>query len=228
MKWLKLMESSFMRVIPKSLKTNIIGLAHEGHQYAEKTLQLLRQTCWFPGMSKQFLSYVEGCLPCNAAQAHTPPIPLEPNLLPDRPWQRLHADFKGPSKESITYMSLSINTQSIQKLIWLLLQVLRSLSLSWTMFLSFIAIQRQSLQIMASIPQVINWRSMQSKKALGWHLLLQMILSVMVSWKILSSWCANSSLLQLLKIRIQRRSHTTIYSIIVLLHIVWQHILKQS
>ena len=83
-------------VIPESLQTDIIGLAHEGHQYAEKTLQLLRQTCWFPGMRKQVLSYVESCLPCNAAQAHTPPFPLEPNLLPDRPWQRLHADFKGP------------------------------------------------------------------------------------------------------------------------------------
>ena len=83
-------------VIPESLQTDIIGLAHEGHQYAEKTLQLLRQTCWFPGMKKQVLSYVESCLPCNAAQAYTPPVPLEPNLLPHRPWQRLHADFKGP------------------------------------------------------------------------------------------------------------------------------------
>ena len=111
MNWLKLMESSFMRVIPKSLQTDIIGWAHEGHQYAEKTLQLLRQTCWFPGMSKQFLSYVEGCLPCNAAQAHTPPIPLEPNLLPDRPCQRLHADFKGPIKGKY-YLHVIINRYS--------------------------------------------------------------------------------------------------------------------
>ena len=83
-------------VIPVSLQTDIIGLAHEGHQYAEKTLQLLRQTCWFPGMRKQVLSYVESCLPCNTGRAHTPTVPLEPNLLPDRPWQRLHADFNGP------------------------------------------------------------------------------------------------------------------------------------
>ena len=28
---------------------------------------------------------------------HTIPLyPLEPNLLPERPWQKLHADFKGP------------------------------------------------------------------------------------------------------------------------------------
>ena len=88
-------------VIPESLQTDIIGLAHEGHQYSEKTLQLLRQTCWFPGMRKQVFSYVESCLPCNAARAHTPPVPLKPNLLPDRPWQRLHADFKGPHRRKV-------------------------------------------------------------------------------------------------------------------------------
>ena len=47
-------------------------------------------------MKKQVLSYIESCLPCNAARAHTPPVLLEPNLLPGRPWQRLHVDFKGP------------------------------------------------------------------------------------------------------------------------------------
>ena len=98
-------------VIPESLQTDIIGLAHEGHQYAEKTLQLLRQTCWFPGMRKQVLSYVESCLPCNVAQAHTPPVPLEPNLLPNRPWQRLHADFKG-SIEGRYYLHVIIDQYS--------------------------------------------------------------------------------------------------------------------
>ena len=117
-------------VIPDSLQTDIIGLAQEGHQYAEKTLQLLRQTCSFPGMRKEVFSYVESCLPCNAARAHAPPVPLEPNLLPDRPWQTLHADFKGPIEGRITYTSLQISTPSIRKLTCLLLQVLRSLSLS--------------------------------------------------------------------------------------------------
>ena len=29
---------------------------------------------------------------------HTQIVPLEPNLLPDKPWQRLHTDFKGPNE----------------------------------------------------------------------------------------------------------------------------------
>ena len=53
-------------------------------------------------------------------------------------------------------------------------------------------------------------------------------LSVMVSRKILSSWCANISILLLPKLRIQRRSYTTVYSIIVLLHLVQQDVLQQS
>ena len=83
-------------VIPTTLHADIIGLAHEGHQYAEKTLQLLRQTSWFPGMRKSISEYVATCHGCNSALPHNPPVPLEPNLLPERPWQMLHCDFKGP------------------------------------------------------------------------------------------------------------------------------------
>ena len=40
--------------------------------------------------------HVAACIPCNAASHHNPPVPLEPNFLPQRPWQNVHADFKGP------------------------------------------------------------------------------------------------------------------------------------
>ena len=83
-------------VIPRSLQARCIEAAHEGHQYITKTLQLLRQTCWFPEMHKLVANYVSSCIPCNSASHHNPPVPLEPNLLPDGPWQKLHADFKGP------------------------------------------------------------------------------------------------------------------------------------
>ena len=83
-------------VLPVSLRANAIGLAHEGHQCADNMFQLLRQTCWFPGMRKQVQGFVASCLPCNAAQPHTHPVPLQPNFLPDWPWQKVHADFKGP------------------------------------------------------------------------------------------------------------------------------------
>ena len=83
-------------VLPSTLWVPAVTAAHEGHLYADKTLQLLRRTCWFPGMRKTVYDYVESCLPCNASSPHNPPVPLQPNLLPDRAWQKLHCDFKGP------------------------------------------------------------------------------------------------------------------------------------
>ena len=47
-------------------------------------------------MRKQVTEFVTSCNPCNAAIPHVAPIPLQPNLLPSRPWEKLHADFKGP------------------------------------------------------------------------------------------------------------------------------------
>jgi hypothetical protein len=47
-------------------------------------------------MRKDVLDYVESCIACLAAIPRNTPVPLEPNFLPERAWQNLHADFKGP------------------------------------------------------------------------------------------------------------------------------------
>ena len=83
-------------IIPEKLQGEIIGLAHEAHFGIDKTVALIRETCWFPKMSEKVNSYVQSCKGCNAANSHTPPVPLQPNMLPEKPWQMLHADFKGP------------------------------------------------------------------------------------------------------------------------------------
>ena len=83
-------------VIPGELQPLVVQIAHEGHLGSDKTLGLLRETCWFPGMGEMVRQYVESCLPCLAAVPGTQQEPLKPTLLPERPWQHLHADFKGP------------------------------------------------------------------------------------------------------------------------------------
>ena len=90
---------------PTSLQAEVIGSAHEGHMGADKTLNLLRQSCWFPNMGQLVREYVRTCLPCAAAVPHTPPVPLKPNLLPEHPWQNLHANFKGPIGEKYVVIS---------------------------------------------------------------------------------------------------------------------------
>ena len=83
-------------IIPIAMQANVVALSHEGHQATDKTLNLLRQFCWFPRMGKAVAEYVGSCLGCNAATDQSHPVPLEPNLLPERAWQHVHADFKGP------------------------------------------------------------------------------------------------------------------------------------
>ena len=67
-------------IIPESLQAEVIGLAHEGHIGTTKTLSLLRQTCWFPQMSK-LNEYVQTCLPCSAAIPFMHPESLKPHVI---------------------------------------------------------------------------------------------------------------------------------------------------
>ena len=83
-------------LIPSELQATVVQLVHEGHLGHEKTLNTLRQSNWFPGMSEMVKKYMESCLACQAAELRSGQEPLKPTMLPKRPWQCLHADFKGP------------------------------------------------------------------------------------------------------------------------------------
>jgi hypothetical protein len=83
-------------IIPGQLQAQVVELAHEGHMGQEKTLQLLRQYAWFPNMGNMVKDWVETCVPCQASLPGTGQEPLRSIPYPEGPWQRLHADYKGP------------------------------------------------------------------------------------------------------------------------------------
>lgn len=83
-------------VIPEELQPIVVQLAHEGHMGYDKTISTLRESNWFPGMGDMVRKYVETCLACQANDPSTDQEPLKPTKLPDRPWQYIHADYKGP------------------------------------------------------------------------------------------------------------------------------------
>ena len=83
-------------VIPAELQALVVQIAHEAHLGADKTLGLLRETCWWPGMYAMVREYVETCVPCQAAMPHTNQEPMKATQPPDSPWQHVHMDFKGP------------------------------------------------------------------------------------------------------------------------------------
>lgn len=53
-------------VLPSTLRSRAIKIAHEGHQGIVKTKQLLREKVWFPGIDKEVQRVVGECMACQA------------------------------------------------------------------------------------------------------------------------------------------------------------------
>jgi len=83
-------------VIPQTLQTKVIQLAHEGHQGIVKTKQLIREKVWFPGVDKQVENICKSCIPCLASVPKTTTEPLVMSDLPDSVWSEVSIDFCGP------------------------------------------------------------------------------------------------------------------------------------
>ena len=154
-------------------------------------------------MRKQVLSYVENCLPCNAARAHTPPVPLEPNLLYDKPWQRLHADFKGPI-EGKYYLHVITDQYSKYPEVDLVTST-RFKKLKPVLDRAFATHGYPETVTTDNGPPYPSYEKEKYAKVKGFRLT-----PVTSDNPQCNGFVANSSILQLPKIRIQRQSYTTI------------------
>ena len=74
------------------LRTQSLGLAHEGHMGIVDTRQKLRTKLWWPGMDKAAERYCSTCLGCQLVARPDPPEPLKPTPLPQGPWLDLAID----------------------------------------------------------------------------------------------------------------------------------------
>ena len=83
-------------VIPASLQSTTLQLAHEGHQGIVRTKQLLREKVWWPGIDKDVEHLIRSCISCQAQSSQSCPQPLTMTEMPSRPWTVLHADLCGP------------------------------------------------------------------------------------------------------------------------------------
>ena len=84
-------------LIPKELRADVLSAAHEGHPGIVGMLRQLRLSVWWPGMTKDATEYVETCnTGCAPATNKNSPLPMGVRDTPDRPWQHVAADFKGP------------------------------------------------------------------------------------------------------------------------------------
>lgn len=85
-------------VLPRSLQSQAVDLAHVGHQGIVKTKRLLREKVWFSGIDTLVEEKVKNCLACQATSrsAAERPEPLKMTKLPQSAWKEISVDFFGP------------------------------------------------------------------------------------------------------------------------------------
>ena len=85
-------------IIPESLQSRVIQLAHEGHFGMTMMKRRLRQYYWWPSMDRHIELTVKNCSYCAESdkpyKCQTPP--LTPVPLPERVWQKVAMDIMGP------------------------------------------------------------------------------------------------------------------------------------
>ena len=80
-------------VMPESLWSRTVLLAHEGHQGVTRIKSRLREKVWWPGMDKQVEDFVRSCYPCQLVGPRGKPEPLRPRELSEAPWQEIGIDL---------------------------------------------------------------------------------------------------------------------------------------
>ena len=98
---LSMKEGCLMRqdklLIPPKLRPDVLEVAHEGHPGADSMLRHVRQTCWWPNMSRDVKEFVKTCsVGCAAAGTHTTKPPAGTKKPPQTVGEEFAADFKGP------------------------------------------------------------------------------------------------------------------------------------
>lgn len=88
-------EDTFQLVLPEALKEEVLKEVHQnhGHQGIERTLELLRLRCYWPGMSKSVLVWCQKCERCQVAKEGPATGSFLGHLLASRPNEILAMDY---------------------------------------------------------------------------------------------------------------------------------------
>ena len=129
-------KSRMQLILPIHLKQKVLNSCHDqvGHQGIVRTLSLLRERFYWPGMHKQATLYVNKCQKCMKRKAIPDVAPLQP-IIVSQPMELVHMDFLSiePSKGNIenvlvitdhftryaqAYASKTQTAQATAKLLW--------------------------------------------------------------------------------------------------------------
>lgn len=82
--------------IPSKLRGKVIMVGHEGHMGITSMKNRLRKSVWWKGMDKDIEEFCKSCHGCQLVSRPDAAEPIHRTELPERPWQMLGLDFKGP------------------------------------------------------------------------------------------------------------------------------------
>lgn len=80
-------------LVPISLRTRLLHLAHQSHMGLSKTKSRLRQTYWWPAMDTDVENLVRNCFCCRQIPRDSP---VQVTEWCTRPWNHLAIDIAGP------------------------------------------------------------------------------------------------------------------------------------
>ena len=83
-------------VIPQSLRSEVVRLAHEGHQGIVKMKNRLRSKVWWPKIDGDAESVCKKCHGCQVVGEFCAPEPMQRVEPPSGPWQDIAIDLLGP------------------------------------------------------------------------------------------------------------------------------------
>lgn len=89
-------EEILQLVLPSVLKSDVLTQLHQehGHQGVERTTELVRQRCFWPGMTSDIKQWVQGCERCQVAKDARPVVgSFMGHLLASRPNEIVAMDF---------------------------------------------------------------------------------------------------------------------------------------
>ena len=109
----------------EDIRREVVRIYHDsppaGHPGRWKTYELVSRNYWWPGLSTFVERYVSGCDTCARTKntSHRPVGQLQPNPVPDGPWQVVTCDFITQLPESEGYDAIFVTVDRLTKMVHL-------------------------------------------------------------------------------------------------------------
>ena len=105
-------------LVPVNLRSTLIELCHDkwAHQGVQRTIALLKQRCFWPGMNSEVRKYISKCWRCVSSKSQSPTVkpPLR-HLLAFRPQEILSIDFLKMDRGKGGYEDILVMTDVFSK-----------------------------------------------------------------------------------------------------------------